>query len=233
MTQVVNFLKSGLVTGLLLVLPAYLAVLLFIKVLVHLGGLVKPVSSQLPDGINHPTVIALLSFLIICFIVGVLVKTAIGRVLAEVIDQAIFSRIPGYDAIRSITSQLHDFESEKGFKPSMIEVEDGSLSPAFLIETHNEGLSTVFVPSVPTPMAGAILIMASSRVHPIDVSVPAMMKYISKWGSGSEEILSALSTTGVDLSRLGNQLAHPPMIPSLEEPPTASAVEGRGIGDCG
>jgi hypothetical protein len=43
-------------------------------------------------------------------------------------------------------------------------------------------------------MAGSILIMPSERVHPVDVPVPTMMKCISKWGTGSSGILSAMNT---------------------------------------
>jgi uncharacterized membrane protein len=48
------------------------------------------------------------------------------------------------------------------------------------------------MPSVPTPMAGSIFIMPSGRVHPIDIPVTTMMKCISKWGSGSAELLAAM-----------------------------------------
>ena len=98
-----------------------------------------------------------------------------------------------FDAsLRSIAAQAGDFESNHNFKPALIAVEDGCLAPAFLIEEHENGLSAVFMPSVPTPMAGGIFIMPSERVKLVDVSVATMMKCISKWGTGSGEIISAL-----------------------------------------
>ena len=87
--------------------------------------------------------------------------------------------------------RVSDFEGDKGFKPALIEIEDGALCPSFLIETHDDGRSTVFVPSVPTPMAGSILIIQSERVFPLDVPVTTMMQCISKWGSGSAVLLEA------------------------------------------
>jgi hypothetical protein len=41
-------------------------------------------------------------------------------------------------------------------------------------------------------MAGAICIMPSGRIHPIDVPVTTMMKCISKWGSSCGELLGAI-----------------------------------------
>ena len=154
-------LKSALVTGVLIVLPAWLAILLFLKVLVKLGVIVKPIAGHMPQGVNHPTIIALVTFLLVCLIVGLLFHTAIGRLLGKVIESTVLGRIPGYGALRSIAAQVGDFESEHDFQPALIEVEDGCLAPAFLIEEHDNGFSTVFMPSVPTPMAGAIFIMPS------------------------------------------------------------------------
>jgi uncharacterized membrane protein len=186
-------IKSVFLTGLLIVFPAWLAALLFIKVLLHLRGLVKPITVAMPEGVNHPMPWSILAFVMTCFAVGLLFHTAIGKLAGRAIEEAVLRKIPGYSSLRNIANQVADFESEEGFKPALIEIEDGCLTPAFLIETHDYGRSTVFVPSVPTPMAGAILIMPSERVHPVDVPVPKMMKCISKWGTGSSVILSAMN----------------------------------------
>lgn len=185
-------IKSVFLTGLLIVFPAWLAVLLFVQLLVHLEGLVKPIAVAMPKGVDHPMPWSIVAFLLVCFITGLLFHTTIGKLMGRTIENAVLEKIPGYPSLRSIANQMSDFESEKGFKPALVEMEDGCLTPAFLIEAHQIGFSTVFVPSVPTPMAGNILIMPSERVHTVDVPVPVMMKCISKWGSGSGEILAAM-----------------------------------------
>lgn len=186
-------IKSVFFTGLLIAFPAWLALLLFAKVLVHLKVFVKPIAVAMPEGVNHPLPWSILAFVLTCFAVGLLFHTAFGKLAGRAIEHTVLQKIPGYPSLRSIANQVTDFESEQGFKPALIEVEDGCLAPAFLIENHSNGHSTVFMPSVPTPMAGAIFIMPSERVHPIDVPVTAMMKCISKWGSGSGELLAALA----------------------------------------
>lgn len=192
-------LKSALIAGLFVVLPAWLALLLFLKILVKLGVIVKPIAGHLPNGVNHPQLLAFIVFFLICLLVGGLFHTSIGKKIGRGIEDAFLGKIPGYSSLRAIAAQTAGFESEQEFQPAMIVVEDGCLAPAFLIEIHDEGLSTVFMPSVPTPMAGGIFIMPSERVFPIDISVTTMMKCISKWGSGSSEILTALKASGVKL----------------------------------
>jgi len=194
-----EFLKTAFVTGLLIVVPAWLAILLLVKLLVKLGVLVKPISSQMPNGLDHPQLIAVGVFLIGCFLVGLIVHTAVGRLLGRVLGRGVFDRVPGYQSLRNIARQFADMDAKDGFKPALIEVEDGCSAPAFLIEGHEDGSATVFMPSVPTPMAGSILIMPITRVHTIDVPVTTMMKCISKWGSGSSALLLAMKRSKASL----------------------------------
>lgn len=194
-----ELLKSALVTGLIIVLPAWLAILLLLQLLVKLGVLVKPIAAQMPKGIDHPQLVAAAVFILVCIAVGLLVHTAVGRVIGRTLGENVFNRVPGYQPLRNIARQFSEMNANDGFKPALIEVEDGCLAPAFLIEVHANGLSTVFMPSVPTPMAGSIFIMPSGRVRPIDVPVTTMMKCISKWGSGTAELLAALKNPATEV----------------------------------
>ena len=194
MPKKLQSIKTALITGLLIVLPAWLALLLLLKVLAKLAVMVKPIASKLPDTINHPQLVAVVVFLLVCLLVGLLVHTTAGLAIGKRLTDNILNRIPGYQALSNITRQFSSVESNDNFKPALIDVEDGCLAPAFLIENHEDGQITVFMPSVPTPMAGAIFIMPSDRVHPIDVPVATMMKCISKWGEGTSELLASLKS---------------------------------------
>ena len=67
---------------------------------------------------------------------------------------------------------------------ALAEIED-ALVPAFVVEEHEDGRYTVFVPSIPTPAAGAVYILPRERVHLVDVPFPRAVSVISKWGAGS------------------------------------------------
>lgn len=201
MIRFLQLLKSTLVAGLIIVLPAWLALLLLLKLLDKLGVLVKPIAGRLPEGVNYPILVATLALVLICLSAGLLVNTGIGRAIGNNLRHHIFNRVPGYEALRNIARQFSETDLRDGFKPSLLEVEDDALAPAFLIENHGNGRSTVFLPSAPTPMAGSILIVPSGRVHPLNVSVTTMMKCISKWGSGSGELLAALEAPQPTVNR--------------------------------
>jgi len=71
------------------------------------------------------------------------------------------------------------------------EIEE-ALVPAFIIEELEAGLFTVFVPSVPTALSGAVYILSQDRVHRVNVSVAHVIKAVSRWGSGSKDLVAAM-----------------------------------------
>lgn len=190
MKRALAFIKATLLGGLIVVLPAWLAVLLVLKALGHLEIFVKPVSSHLPQTIGHPRIIAILVLIGLCFLVGVVIQTAIGRKAERAAERAVLEKIPGYTTLRSLASRLSDHSETTSFQPALVEIEE-ALVPGFIVEQHSGNRCTVFIPSVPTPMAGAVYIMDNNRVHPLDLPAVSVMQCISKWGGGSDKLVAA------------------------------------------
>jgi len=190
MKRILAFLKAALLGGVIVVLPAWLAVLLVLKALGHLEIFVKPVSSHLPHSIAHPRVIGILVLIGLCFLVGALIQTAIGRNAERAAERAVLEKITGYTVLRSLASRISDHAESASFQPALVEIEE-ALVPGFIVERHSGNRSTVFIPSVPTPMAGAVYIIDNNRVHPLDLPAISVMQCISKWGGGSDKLLAA------------------------------------------
>jgi uncharacterized membrane protein len=186
-----EFITSTLVGGLLIVVPVYLAVLLLLKGMKSAATLVRPFAALLPDWIPAENLFSLLLVLILCFIVGVVVRTRSGRAVRERMEVALFGRLPGYGLIKSLTQRLSGDSEESAWTPALIELED-ALVPAFIIETLDDGRLTVFVPSVPTPLAGAVYVLSADRVHILDVPFTQAIRSISRWGSGSSDLVAAM-----------------------------------------
>ena len=110
-------------------------------------------------------------------------------------EKSFFDRMPGYALIRSLTQRLAGEDREAAWKPALAEVEV-ALVPAFIIEELGDGRFTVFVPSIPTPLAGAVYILSAERVHPLNVPFTQAIKTISRWGSGSKDLVAALEGGG-------------------------------------
>jgi hypothetical protein len=80
---------------------------------------------------------------------------------------------------------------DPAFAPCLAEIEE-ALVPALIVEELENGSFTVLVPSVPTPMAGAVYILPPERVHPVDVPFTAALRVFTKWGAGSSEFVQAM-----------------------------------------
>lgn len=59
-------------------------------------------------------------------------------------------------------------------------------------EEFEDGRYTIFVPSIPTPFAGAVYVLDGTRVHPVDVPFTEALKTVSRWGSGAKELVAAM-----------------------------------------
>jgi uncharacterized membrane protein len=194
-----NFRQSithSLIAGVLFVLPVYLAILLLLKAAKSLGGLVKPLTRLLPEWFPAETLFSFLLVLVVCVLIGMALRTSLGQAARTKIENSLLQKIPGYEAFRSMTRQMAGDSRENAWKPALVEIED-ALVPAFIVEELDDGRFTVFVPSVPTPLAGAIYILTAARVHPVDASFKQAIKVITRWGSGSRQLVAAMQESRI------------------------------------
>jgi uncharacterized membrane protein len=191
MKALITFLKTTLVGGLVIVLPVWVSILLVLKSLGAATIVVHPIATQLPEKARHPQLLAAALLLAACFAAGLLIRTAIGRQVKSAMERSVLNRVPGYSVLRGLAERLDNTNQAAGFAPALVEIEE-ALAPAFIVERHADGRVTVFVPSAPTPAVGAIYIMTPERVHEVDVSLVKAVSCISKWGSGSSELLNAM-----------------------------------------
>ena len=195
MKRALVFGAKAVLGGLLIIVPIYLAVLLLLKGMKSVVGLVRPLALLLPDWIPAEKALSLLLVLMLCFLIGVAVRTRAGRVARERIERTFFERIPGYSLFRSLTQQVAGDNRQNVWKPALAEIEE-ALVPAFIIEEFEDGRYTVFVPSIPTPLAGAVYILDRKRVHPLSVPFTEALKTVSKWGSGAKDLVAAMERDG-------------------------------------
>jgi uncharacterized membrane protein len=184
-------ITQALIAGLLVVLPVYVAILLLLKAAKSLGGLVKPLTRLLPEWFPAENLLSFLLVLVVCLLVGMALRTSLGQSARTRIESSLLQKIPGYGVFRSMARQMAGDSRENAWTPALAEIED-ALVPAFIVEELDDGRFTVFVPSVPTPLAGAIYILTAARVHPVNVPFTQALKVITQWGSGSRKLVAAM-----------------------------------------
>lgn len=186
-----EFVANTLVEGFLVVLPIYLAALLVLKAMKSVRPLVRPLVHLLPDWFPAEAGASFLLVLILCSLVGIALRTSLGKATVTRIESSLLQKIPGYTLFRSMTRQLAGESRESAWKPALAEIEN-ALVLAFIIEELDDAQFTVFVPSVPTPFVGTVYILSAERVHPLDVPFPQALKAVTCWGSGSRDLVAAM-----------------------------------------
>lgn len=190
-----EFVASTLVGGLLIVLPVYLAVVLLLKTLKALVNLLEPIRALLPDWLPAGTLLSALVVLAVSFAVGAAVRTRAGRSIRDRAELTLTGKLPGYAVLRSLTRRMAGQGAEQAWQPALAEIEE-ALVPAFIVEELDDGRRTVFVPSIPTPFAGAVYILGQERVHIVDVPLTQAIKSVTRWGAGSKELVAAIRKPG-------------------------------------
>ena len=106
MKRALAFTTRAVFSGLLILVPLYLAILLLLKGMKSVAGLVRPFALLLPDWIPAETALSLVLVLVLCFIIGAAVLTRTGQAARNRIERTFFERIPGYALLRGLTQQM-------------------------------------------------------------------------------------------------------------------------------
>lgn len=194
MRSVIDFVKTTLIGGLLVILPLVLIAFLIKNGVSAIHPLLAPVISLLPSGIPFPGLVALvLEFLVLifgCFVIGLAFRTRMGKQVTGIVESRVFNKFPGYVLLRSLTRGVLGDKETIHFKVALTEMEDG-LVPSFIIEEHPDHY-TVFVPASPSPTSGAIYIFRREMVHVVDVPISQAIGCITRLGAGSAKLLQGM-----------------------------------------
>jgi uncharacterized membrane protein len=184
--------------GILFLVPIALLLILLVQTVKLVAGVLNPVARLVPTetlvGAAVVDVLAILVIAALCFVVGVLARTASVAAAGDRLERVLLRRIPGFTLVKSMTEGMIGIDTGSEVKVAVAWIED-SWVLAFVMERHGNGLSTVFVPSAPTPAAGAIYYLPDSRLRLLDVPVSAAIACITTLGVGSRQLLARVQLT--------------------------------------
>jgi uncharacterized membrane protein len=195
-----TFVQRTVIRGAIVLVPVAVLALLAQKLVEITVGVLAPVSGQLPANLQHPQVIAAVLLVVLCFCLGILVRTRLGRRAYGRMEESVFNKIPGYQPVRALAQKMAGESDSEEFSVALVELED-ALVPAFIVERHADERYTVLVPSVPTPLAGALYILPAKRVHHVDVPFRKAMACFTHWGAGTGALLESYHAGGKQVAR--------------------------------
>jgi uncharacterized membrane protein len=193
MEKVKTFIKTSLIGGFIVVLPIAILLGALNWIYNFITGLIQPftrfivLQADIKETIAKIAVISIILFL--CFILGTIVKTKIGKFLYTSIETAFLAKIPGYTLVKETVLQFLGDKKSPFSSVALVNIfGNDTMVTAFITDEHSDGSFTVFVPTGPNPTSGNIYHLRKEFVHKIDVSVEDTMRSIISCGAGSQKL---------------------------------------------
>ena len=189
----INFIKSAIVNGLVILIPLVL-VLLAIKELIELMiNVATPIANLFPentfDYIHETEILAALLILGTTFIFGVLSKIRAGRALGRGVEKYSLNKIPMYRMLKSLVGAFLNIESEESFKPALFENASGDLEPCYVIEDRGRPRVVALFPWAPTAFAGSVKLVSRESLNYLPVTLDEFSLSLTHLGVGLSELL--------------------------------------------
>lgn len=193
-----NFLKSTVLTGLYVLLP----VLLLWIGLREIGGLLAematPIADMVPghyfDELALPGVVAACLILVASFLIGLVARIRAAERLGNSIERNVLFRVPMYRMLKVISSALVKSEVSS-VSAALISDGAGGGDPCYVMEEHQNGLTTVLLPWSPASFAGSIKVVPREQLQYLDCTVDEYSRSVSQMGVGVEECLTRTADT--------------------------------------
>ncbi len=192
MSKLRESIKSTLLGGVLFLIPAVVLILVVQKAMQFARHLSGPAARAVMSGnVHHPfvaTLVAILLLVILCLVAGLVARTRTGKRSTKWLEDVILGNFPGYQMVKSMTQSLISVDESRDVTVALARIED-AWQLAYVLEEHDNGLLTVFVPQAPSPMSGSVYYLEASRVKRLDVSVARAGMCVKRLGLGSKELL--------------------------------------------
>ncbi len=187
-----GFFKATVVGGLLFMVPLILMVVVLQKALGLVRKIVVPLAKKFPEhtflGVGMTTILSIVVLVGLCFLFGLAARTRAGKKTREWLEHTILGKVPGYALVKGVIQGVTGLEDENDAKVALVRIED-AWQLGMVLETHDDGLHTVYMPGVPNPASGSIYYMTEDRIRLLDVKMGEALMVIRHLGVGSKDLL--------------------------------------------
>jgi uncharacterized membrane protein len=198
MSRFKTFIQTSVIGGFAVILPVTLFAFILKWLFKVATGIIRPLTNLVIARSNMQTIFAdtivIALILLACFLVGIVVKTKLGRFIQKNLEEHILKFAPGYSIIKQTVMQF--LGKEKFPFSSVVLVrayENDTLMTGFVTDEHPDGHYSVFVPSAPNPTTGFVFHLKRDYVHPVNVPAEEAIRSVISCGAGSGKLIKAYS----------------------------------------
>ena len=191
MKPLFQFFKTTILGGLCVLLPVAACGYLMVEIVKVAMEIMDELVQNLPveqlGGAAMVPLLAVASVLGLSFLLGLIVRTTVGRNLGGWMERSLLRLLPGYDIFKTLAVQMVGRKDETRGTPVLVRM-GASRQVGFLMEENPTGELTVFVPASPALSVGAIHIVEADRVERVKASMVQVVNCVAGMGIGSSPL---------------------------------------------
>ena len=190
-----NFLKTTLIGGLLFLVPLVVVGVVIGKAVGIMLVIAEPMAAFLPiesaAGVALANLIALACVVLLCFLAGLVGRTALAKAFSDKAESTILQKIPGYTFFKGMTSMLSPDENAD-LKAVLVSLEKAERL-GLEVERVGADRVAVYFPGSPNAWSGIVQIVSTDQVKPIDIPMMSVIEHAEQLGRGANKIHAARS----------------------------------------
>jgi uncharacterized membrane protein len=187
-----QFIRSTLIGGIVFLVPFVVLIFVLGKAFQLMSHVTAPLSKIVPlDTVADIAVVDLIAaalILLLCFLAGLVARTAVADSFVRALESRVLARIPIYHFVKGMTSSVVEAEKGEAMKTVLARLDDYA-QLAFEVERTTSGEVVVYLPGAPNPWSGSICIMSPDRVAALDMSMIAAVQNIKHLGKGTSRLI--------------------------------------------
>ena len=130
----------------------------------------------------------------LCVVVGAVADTPFAQRFGGWVETRALTRFAPYGILKSLAQRLSGGDTPEKLEPALLATGPGTRMLAFIVERHEDGKLTLFVPLGSTPGVGQIQIVDPEKVERVDASMMDALGCLFNWGEGAESLMRSRRT---------------------------------------
>ncbi len=201
MKDIISWTRTTMVLGIASILPLILIAWVLFWLYNFIIDHVKPIAELITLGMNIDIIVASLIsvvlILLLCFLLGLTVRTRVGSFFHNQVERRILRKIPGYTVTKEVVLSFSG-EQEAPFSSAVLCSPFGNdtwMTGFVTDRTKDKGVITVFVPTGPNPTSGNIYHLPQRSIIELPQKVEQGIKTVIGCGAGSSGLIGPTSLT--------------------------------------
>jgi len=200
MKKLGKFIRTTFIGGFLIVLPVALTFILMRWIFNGVSGQISPLTKLIIGDSDTMKIVgdtlSIAIILVVFFLIGLTVRTRLGKYLFSKFEEHILKIAPGYSLFKETLKQLVG-QDKRPFSSVVLGRVFGNdiLMTGFVADEHPDGRLTVFFPSALNPTTGLLCHIMEEDVIRVDTNVETAMRTIIGCGTGASKLFERIKTS--------------------------------------